>query len=160
MVLASLVATRRAELEQKLSNNTRRFDGCWLWTGPTNDRGYGMLWIDSHPVRAHRVAFALAFGDLDDVEKVLHSCDNPPCVRPEHLFLGTQQDNLADARAKGRAYVLGIPKIPPEARAQIRAAYRPGENTHLDLAREFGFPRHLVSKVLRTPRRGRPPRVD
>lgn len=79
--------------------------GCWLWTAATI-RGYGqilgVLNGKRRPLYAHRVSWELAFGPILNDLEVLHRCDTPLCVRPDHLFLGTQQDNLADARAKGR----------------------------------------------------------
>lgn len=78
-------------------------DGCWLWTGALRN-GYGRF--GSRPFKyAHRVSWELANGPTGDL-KVLHRCDNPRCVRPDHLFLGTQLDNMRDRSAKGRTAVL------------------------------------------------------
>lgn len=76
---------------------------CWLWTGATNQDGYGVFRVARSLVRAHRLAWRLAHGrSAPSDRKVLHHCDNPPCVRPSHLWVGSQQDNLRDASAKGR----------------------------------------------------------
>lgn len=78
---------------------------CHIWTGMKNDRGYGMLRVggrDGRAEKAHRVAFFLANGRWPE-PYALHRCDNRACVRIEHLFEGTQTDNMADMRAKGRA---------------------------------------------------------
>lgn len=79
---------------------------CWIWTGPVTRDGYGMFWW-RHPVigdrnreAAHRIAFHLTHGWLP--ECVMHSCDEPSCVRPEHLRAGTVADNMEDAKRKGR----------------------------------------------------------
>ena len=82
-------------------------DACWEWSG-SRDRqsGYGKyrpLYSGRDPhLWAHRVAYLLTFGELGTHVKVLHRCDNPPCCRPDHLFLGSQADNLRDMREKGR----------------------------------------------------------
>ena len=76
--------------------------GCWLWTGKTNRDGYGVLTRQRKGWFAHRYSWTLANGDIPDGMMACHTCDNPPCIRPDHLFLGTRADNLRDMRAKGR----------------------------------------------------------
>lgn len=79
---------------------------CWIWTGAHNELGYGTISRDgtrNNIVRASRISVELATGKEVPAEvKVCHKCDNPPCVRPSHLFLGTQKDNMQDAKRKGR----------------------------------------------------------
>lgn len=82
-------------------------NGCLEWTGYTNDKGYGRIWVGplGAPERmryAHRVAWELVNGLIPDDLCVLHRCDNPPCANVTHLFLGTRSDNNADMLAKGR----------------------------------------------------------
>jgi hypothetical protein len=79
----------------------RKTETCWLWTGATI-RGYGSTRVAGQPWVASRLMWTWANGPIPDGLDVLHHCDNPPCVRPDHLFLGTARDNTADARAKGR----------------------------------------------------------
>lgn len=78
-------------------------DGCWEWTGSTSD-GYGVIWHSEkrRQVGAHRLSWEIHHGPIPDGAWVLHNCDNPSCVRPEHLFLGTPGDNVDDALGKGR----------------------------------------------------------
>lgn len=77
---------------------------CWLWQGGGHPFGYGQLHLGggSRHVLAHRYSWELAFGKVPRGRYVLHYCDNPKCVRPDHLFLGTQRDNVADMVQKGR----------------------------------------------------------
>jgi HNH endonuclease len=75
---------------------------CHLWAGSTTQKGYGQFWLDGKLERAHRAAWILEEGEIPDGLGVLHYCDNPPCVRRSHLFLGTQVDNMKDRDAKGR----------------------------------------------------------
>lgn len=77
-------------------------NGCWIWQGSLSDPGYGRLQIDGNRLYAHRVAYTLFVGDIPKSMFVCHSCDVPACVNPEHLFLGDQKTNMADAAAKGR----------------------------------------------------------
>ena len=81
-------------------------DGCWLWTGAVNRCGYGRVGRGNKyggAAMAHRVAYQLVEGPIGDGLFVCHSCDNPPCVNPAHLFLGTNQDNMDDMVRKGRS---------------------------------------------------------
>ena len=76
---------------------------CLVWQGARAWGGYGLLmWNGERRRRAHRVAYELTHGPIPIGLHVLHRCDNPPCIRPEHLFLGTQTDNMYDRIAKGR----------------------------------------------------------
>ena len=75
---------------------------CSEWTGATDDDGYGRRRWRGKVRKAHRVAWEIAYGPIPEGAKVLHRCDNPPCIEPTHLFLGTQADNVADMIAKGR----------------------------------------------------------
>lgn len=76
---------------------------CWLWTGCFNNQGYGefMVWPKKH--YAHRFSWIMHFGEIPKDLQVLHRCDTPKCVRPDHLFVGTQKLNVADMLSKGRA---------------------------------------------------------
>jgi hypothetical protein len=74
---------------------------CWEWTGYTC-HGYGHLKMLGHTWKAHRFSYALHFGGFPSHLKVLHKCDNTRCVKPDHLFLGTQADNIRDMVGKGR----------------------------------------------------------
>lgn len=83
--------------------------GCWEWTGPKNNKGYGMAYVRElgRRMSAHRASFTLSNGEIPDGLWVLHKCDNPACVKPSHLFLGTPKDNVKDMFDKGRAVCTG-----------------------------------------------------
>ena len=80
--------------------------GCWIWTGSRKHGGlpYGHFRMGGHIMPAHRAAWILFNGKIPRGRSVLHRCDVPPCIRPQHLFLGTHVDNMRDMVAKGRSY--------------------------------------------------------
>jgi len=82
---------------------------CWLWKGTRSGGGYGNFLINGKLVRAHRWSYKFFFGELRDEDCVLHSCDNPLCVNPSHLFIGSRADNVRDMISKGRDHFPGAP---------------------------------------------------
>lgn len=145
---------------------TRSATGCWAWSGGTDKDGYGFLRFRGRRVKAHRLAWELLHGPIPQGMFVLHRCDNPPCVRPDHLFLGTNDDNMADMAKKGRA-VSGSKKHPermprgeehPRAKLteegvrRLREKYCAGDTSQQLLAKEFGISQFTVSAIIRRKR--------
>jgi hypothetical protein len=140
-------------------NGTR----CWEWVGASNNGGYGVIKINGKQCYTHRISYLLDRGDIPDGLDVLHRCDNTYCVRPEHLFPGTDQDNVDDKVRKGRAYYPGpispmhgethaLHKLSAEQVSEIRQRYGyKGKDgaTAMELANEFGLSESQVFRIVK-----------
>jgi len=96
---------RKTPLKERFWDKVVIGPNCWVWVGACDSNGYGRVRRERREdgvEGAQRMSWILANGPIPDGLFVLHHCDNPPCVRPKHLFLGTQADNLADCISKGR----------------------------------------------------------
>ena len=119
--------------------------GCWEWTACTDTSGYGQIRFNGTLVKAHRLSYELHVGEIGD-KHVLHKCDNPACVNPQHLFLGTQADNIADMVAKGRqarGKSHGSAKLTEADVLAIRADNRPQRA----IAPDYGISHRLISDI-------------
>ena len=145
----------RIPLEVRFWRKVRKGPGCWEWTGHRNEKGYGLIRVggkDEGSLYAHRVSYELAKGPLGEGMCALHTCDNPPCVRPDHLFAGTQRDNIDDMVAKGRS-TRG--ERHPQAKLslaeveEVRRRYVAGGVYQDDLGAAFGISQSQVSEIVR-----------
>ena len=95
---------RMKETKSKFYDLCERVGECLEWRGHRNKHGYGVKRFNKKTMLAHRVSYLISNGDIPDLMCVLHRCDNPCCVEPSHLWLGTHQDNMDDMNEKGRGY--------------------------------------------------------
>jgi hypothetical protein len=127
-------------------------DGCWEWSGAINPFGYGLFQIghgDPHYRGAHRVSWQMHNGPIPDGKLVCHHCDNRRCVRPDHLFLGTIQDNIRDRDAKARqarGERSASSKLTKDQVVEIRHRHRAGAKIR-DLAIEFRMSYPAISDI-------------
>lgn len=84
--------------------------GCWNWKKARDGSGYGSVFVDGKPMKAHRFSYLKSYGKIPNKMYICHRCDNPACVNPLHLFLGTPRDNLRDCAQKGRIYLQKHPE--------------------------------------------------
>lgn len=107
-------------VRERFLANFKQTSGCWEWAGYKDPNGYGRLNIDGKPVLAHRLSWAIFCHPIETQQQVLHRCDNPKCVRPEHLFLGDHTANMADKMAKKR-HRYGVSRGEAHGRARLTA---------------------------------------
>lgn len=142
-------------LEERFWAKVDRGDGCWTWTAARNNHDYGVLGIgDKKLVYAHRYSYELSNGPIPEGMFVCHSCDNPPCVNPTHLFLGTQTDNMQDSALKQRAARLTgedgpAAKLTWEQAREIRQVYAVEDISFNRLAQRYGVNHKTVAGVIR-----------
>lgn len=128
---------------------------CWPWTGATNDKGYPQATYEGKVVYAHRIAYGLIYGMPDDNLEVCHHCDNPWCIRPNHLFLGTHTDNMVDAGNKGHMArdVKGSKhpgtRLDEDDIRAIRKKYAIGGVTYSKLALDYDVGWTTIQKIVK-----------
>ena len=133
-------------------------DGCWIWTGASSGRGYGHIRSDWTQLLAHKFSYFLHYGPIPEGHVVRHKCDNPGCVRPDHLVAGTQKDNIADMDQKHRRNPVkgersNLAKISDATAKDIMAALVLGRQTQAAIARRFGVSDGLVCMMKQGKRR-------
>ncbi len=152
--LASMPGQNNRPIPNLTSKDIDRFwqkvhksDGCWEWSAALSMWGYGKFRLQKSHSSAHRVSWVIENGPIPDGLLVCHRCDNRKCVRPDHLFLGTVQDNVADMFAKGRnRYSRDLDERQSRNKA-LALAYKSGEPMQ-DVADRFGVSISLVSRAI------------
>ncbi len=143
----------RRPIEERFWEKVNKTETCWLWTAQLDKEGYGQFRIlcKGRRYQAHRISWRLHFGEIPEGMKACHHCDNPACVRPSHLFLGTQTHNVADMNAKGRhafGEKNGSAKMTNEQVRDIRRRYAAGGVLQHTLAVEHGVADCTISQIV------------
>jgi plasmid maintenance system antidote protein VapI len=151
MVRFDMISHRTTErAKARFWSKVHKTDTCWNWLGKKTF-GYGALMVGTKVVRAHRLSYEWAHGPIPAGYMICHRCDNPSCVRPDHLFAGTAADNVSDKVAKGRhpqgEHSCKSVLSENEARLIIRAYYRGGVSQKA-LATTFGVARTAVCRLV------------
>ena len=130
-------------------------NGCRVWTGAHDQKGYGQIRRNKKSYRVHRVIYAATHGKIPEGMLVCHRCDNPPCVRKKHLFLGTAKDNTADMCRKKRyagRFRKGMKdtnrKFSVRTIRYIRKAYASGKVTQVELAKKYRTRQGHISNIV------------
>ena len=136
---------RTTPVEERFERYYTPAHGCWEWTGSRHPKGYGQINRgDGRPEKAHRISWMKFRGPIPAGLHVLHRCDNPACVNPDHLFLGTNGDNMHDKQVKGRHHkqILSTADV-----AEIRAAPRYARFSAAAFAERFGVTVSCIKQV-------------
>lgn len=131
---------------------------CWTWTAALDKDGYGIGYLHQRVMKAHRISYELSNGVSPGNKMVLHTCDNPSCVNPAHLLLGTALDNNTDRQRKDRSFHPTGEKHPmcrlTDAQvAEIRERYASGAITYKRLAEEYGVSKNHIRRLVKRLRR-------
>ena len=142
--------SRHVSFEDRFNLQHTKTPTCWPWTGHTKKNGYGVIKKDGVSMFAHRASWEFHKSPIPEGLCVLHKCDNPPCVKPDHLFLGTHADNTADMLSKGRDVPprgerSGTAKLTWVKVAEIRKLK--GSLTQKEVAKQFGVTPSTISYV-------------
>ena len=128
-------------------SKVQKTESCWMWQNSCYTNGYGKFHYMGKHKRAHRVAWILVYGEIPKGLYVLHRCDEKRCVRPDHLFIGTQKENIRDAMQKKRFKPCRLPTS-VETLAHIKAQYERGLGGVKKLAKMLHVSRQTVLRAL------------
>lgn len=138
-------------LEERFWAKVDKSGDCWIWTASRGSRGYGQISINGKLYRVNRVAYELVKGSIPDGMLVCHTCDNPACVNPSHLFLGTNSENMRDMYSK-RRFADRRTKLSEHDCNRIRDMHARGGVSYDQLAAEFGVSERAIRHAIaRTP---------
>ncbi len=138
---------------ERFESKINKTNNCWLFNGALKKNGYGQFRVNKKTVAAHRFSYELYKGKIPENMFVCHSCDVRNCVNPEHLFLGTRQDNMDDMVKKGRQTHMtrelnGRSKLTQEQVLEIRAKYKPYIYNIYMLAKEYGVGKSMIFCII------------
>ena len=153
----------RTPLSVRFWRHVAKTEGCWFWTGNKLLSGYGVMHVRGKDgsrdcqLRVHRLSYELHYGQIAEGMDVLHRCDNPACVRPDHLFVGSAGDNARDKVSKGRqarGETHGHSLVTEAQVRELRSRFAAGGVTYKALGAEYGLSRSGATDIIKGKRWG------
>lgn len=147
----------KEQIKNKLLNNIILNKDCWEWKGTKNKKGYGQVKYNGGRFYVHRLSYLIFIGDFYENKCVCHSCDNPSCINPKHLWLGTPKENTQDMIKKGRRFDNSkdnhpLSKLTIKDVISIKKEYSIGDKTQKEIAKDFGVVHQTISAILNNKR--------
>lgn len=148
-----MIITGKNKLRFYKKFNINKKNGCWIWNASSNSAGYGLMRINYEYILAHRLSWMIYKGEIPAGLCVLHNCDIPACVNPDHLFIGSQKENIKDMISKNRnscgiGEKNGHSILSEKIVLEIRNKYIPKKYSMRMLAKEYGVtPQNIFSIV-------------
>ena len=153
------MANKKISSEIRFWKKVEKFDKdlCWIWTGGTYYNGYGQFFENPNKITAHRFSYELHYGKIQNKKLyVCHKCDNRKCVNPDHLFLGTQKENLEDMLSKNRGNYPGSPGekngraiVSKKIVKEMRKLHKTGKYTYIDLSKKFNISETQTHRIIK-----------
>lgn len=132
--------------KHRFESKFNKTNECWNWNAAVGSSGYGHFWMDGKPIPSNRASYKIYIGEIPNGNLVLHKCDNRLCVNPNHLFLGSNQDNMKDMVTKNRqakGILIKASKLTPEQILKIRSDIR----SQRKIAHDYGVSHTTIGDI-------------
>ena len=147
---------KQNKIKKRFWDKVKKGDNCWEWLGAKARGNYGDFKVNKKNILAHRFSYQINKGKISKGLYILHTCDNPSCVNPEHLWQGTQLENMRDCHNKGRGArgkKIWNYKLKQVQVNEIRKKYNKGKITQRELAKQYNVDSSHISKIINKKRR-------
>ena len=132
--------------EKRFWSKVDKGSECWVWTGALTNTKYGRMHLKGKSHLAHRISYEMEYGAIPNRVHVCHTCDTPACVRPSHLFIGSQKENMADCKAKGRVNKGSSRPLAKLTELQIKDI-RKDTRVQKEISKDYNIAQSQISRI-------------